>query len=107
MAVDTSDLERYIKIMIEELETKIIECLQNGLSKVIFPVHIGDYNMPVYSRDDSTKIIVYNLIKTLQSAKYSVKLVKTKDSYNLNIDISNRSGSKTTAMLNDYLNKFL
>ena len=107
LAVDNDDLESHIKLLISEVEQKIIEAIQTGLSFVIIPIMIGDYQLLTYNQDDSTKIIVYNIMKVLSNNKYIIKLKKLNNGYHIIIDISNRSGSKLTGMLNDYLNKFL
>lgn len=107
IAICNDDIENHIKLLVTESEQKIIEGIQTGLSTVVLHVTHGSYHLLTYSIEDSTKILVYNLIKILSIAKYGIKLKRVNMGYNVIIDISNRSGGKLTNMLNEYLNNFI
>ncbi len=107
IAVNTEDLEGHIKILVNEIEQKIIEGIQTRLSTIIIPISHSTYHLLTYTTEDATKIVLFNIIKILTNAGYKLKLKQVIEGFNLFIDISTRSGTKLTNILNDYLNKFL
>lgn len=107
LAIDTSDLEDHIKILVQETEQRIIEGIQTGLNSVAIPISQSDYNLLTYNREDSVKIVTYNLLKILQNNKYKIGLKKIHLGFSVIIDISKRSGSDVIKMLDNYLNNFI
>jgi len=104
VAMNVGEIEKNVKVLVREIEEKIVMGMQKGLSRVKIFLSNCDYQFIACDGNHGVKIILYNLLEILNSKSYTVRVAEDEGGYTVYIDIS--KNKKEIQLLDAYINKY-
>ncbi len=102
-AINTFDIEEYLKVLIEEAEEKIKKTIYDGRDKVFIEILNNQFIIPYYT-NCAGKVMAYYFCQVLEKKNYVFKVKTVKNGYVVIIDISKHTGPKVEDLFEKYLN---
>lgn len=104
VAMNSGEIEKNIKILVREIEEKIILGMQRSMSKISIALSTCDYQFIACDEKQGVKIILCNLLEILSRKQYTVGVHEGEQGYVIVIDIS--KNKKELEALDGYIRKF-
>jgi tRNA(Ser,Leu) C12 N-acetylase TAN1 len=90
-AINSAELTKYVRVLVRELEDKILAGLKQHMKFVSVDMYFYTYSTIAADTEECAKIILYNILEIMKTKKYKVKVIPTKGGYKIVVDISENS----------------